>query len=144
MLTSLKGRERRQFKSILITGASSGIGAELSRQYAEPGVRLVLTARRTAKLEVVRKECEAKGATVEVCSVDVNDEAAMKTAITKADDKQPLDLVIANAGLHPVTLLASVDHLLAETTTPVTSANVMGVAHTICPIVARRHQCRPT
>ena len=86
---------------------------------------------------MVKKECEAKGATVEVCSVDVNDEKAMKTAITKADDKQPLDLVIADAGLHPISLLSTVDHLLADTTAPVTGTNVMGVAHTICPIVAR-------
>ncbi len=47
---------------VLITGASSGIGEELAKQYAARGVRLVLVARRQAELDRVAAACRAAGA----------------------------------------------------------------------------------
>ena len=58
---------RKPFRSILSTGASSGIGAALAEAYAEQeGMRRVLVARRAQKLRAVAAACEAKGATVDV------------------------------------------------------------------------------
>ena len=48
---------------ILITGASSGIGAALARHYAAPGTTLVLNARGPERLEAVAEACRGKGAT---------------------------------------------------------------------------------
>lgn len=125
----------KEFRSILITGASSGIGAELARQYAAPGVRLVLTARRTGRLDTVKQECEASGALVEVVGADVTDEKLMAQVISDADDRLQLDLVIANAGLHPTSI--ATDQPIADCLIPTTSCDVMGVCYTIAPIVGR-------
>lgn len=87
--------------AILITGASSGLGAALARGYAAPGVRLVLFGRDSARLEAVAEAVRALGAAAETAAVDVTDQAAMAAAVAAADEAGPLDLVIANAGVGP-------------------------------------------
>jgi short-subunit dehydrogenase len=84
---------------ILITGASSGIGAALAKIYAAPGVRLVLFGRDPGRLEEVAAAVRARGAVAETVTVDVTDRAAMAAAVAAADEAGPLDLVIANAGI---------------------------------------------
>ena len=51
-------------KNIVITGASSGLGAGLARHYAAPGVTLNLQGRHADRLEVTVAQCRAKGAEV--------------------------------------------------------------------------------
>ena len=54
----------KTFSSIVITGASSGIGEALALDYAVPGAALALTGRDVGRLESVAAACRAKGATV--------------------------------------------------------------------------------
>jgi short-subunit dehydrogenase len=86
----------------LITGASSGIGAELARQLAARGEDLALCARRTERLEEVRAEVHAAypQRRVEIRALDVTDDAAV-FAVFRAfrDDFGGLDRVVVNAGL---------------------------------------------
>lgn len=84
--------------SILITGASNGIGAALARAYAGPGVFLAISGRDAARLEGVAAALRARGATVDARVIDVTDAAAMRDWIGRVDAAHPLDLVIANAG----------------------------------------------
>ena len=56
---------------VLITGATSGIGAALARAYAAPGVRLALFGRDEGRVLVVAADCRAKGALVACILVDV-------------------------------------------------------------------------
>ena len=86
-------------KSILITGASSGLGAALAVLYASPGVTLFLGGRHRPRLDNIAETCRVKGATVESALLDVADRAAMADWIARADAQAPLDLVIANAGI---------------------------------------------
>ncbi|MFC1672915.1 SDR family NAD(P)-dependent oxidoreductase [Pseudomonadota bacterium] len=86
-------------KSILITGASSGIGQALALEYAAPGVYLTLTGRDQERLNAVAGQCRDKGAEVTASTVPVTDQDAMAKLIGTADSAQPLDLVIANAGI---------------------------------------------
>ncbi len=89
---------------ILITGASSGIGAALARFYATQGASLVLTGRDHPRLEAVAEACRAQGAAVRTHRIDVRERAAIGAWIRDTDGQTPLDLVIVNAavnGGHP-------------------------------------------
>lgn len=84
---------------VAITGASSGIGAELAACFAGPGVGLSLIARRTAALEAVAARCVDKGADVSVRSVDVTDPAALAAWFADIDRVRPVDCLVVNAGV---------------------------------------------
>ncbi len=86
-------------KSILITGASSGIGDALARAYAEPGVSLALCARNGERLEAVAERCRESGASVDAEVLNVTDRERMAAWIARRDAANPLDLVVANAGI---------------------------------------------
>ena len=108
-------------KSILITGASSGIGEALANEYADFGVTLYLSGRNSQRLNEVKLACKAKGATVSSKIIDVRDEKAMKDWITECGS---LDLVIANAGI------SSGDNIPIK---DIFDVNVNGVFHTVEP-----------
>lgn len=89
-------------RSILITGASSGLGAEMARQFAARGHDLALTARRTDRLDALRGEILAAHPEREVVvlPLDVNDhEAVFSTFAAASTALGGLDRVIVNAGL---------------------------------------------
>lgn len=84
---------------VLITGASSGIGAALACAYAAPGRRLSLGGRDTSRLEAIAETCRNAGAVCETRQANVTDRNAMRDWVLAADDAVPVDLVIANAGI---------------------------------------------
>ncbi len=117
-----------RFQSILITGASSGIGAALARHYAAVGITLILTARNVERLNDVANDCRARGAVVQTFAVDVRDRLRLKQLIEDVDAATPIDLVIANAGI------AAGDDATAD---DVFDVNVNGVLNTIHPLMPR-------
>jgi len=87
-------------KTILITGASSGLGAEMARQFAARGHDLALCARRTDRLDELRDEIATNGVRVEVRALDVNDhEQVFEVFRAFRDDFGALDRVVVNAGV---------------------------------------------
>ena len=89
-------------KTILITGASSGLGAEMARQFAARGHDLALCARRTEKLDALREEIagSSPGVRVEVRPLDVtDDDQVFEVFRAFRDDFGTLDRVVINAGL---------------------------------------------
>lgn len=86
-------------RSILITGASSGLGEALALVYAAPGVTLALSGRDRGRLDGVAQACRAAGATVSAGILDVTGAEEVARWIEEMHDKAPLDLVIANAGI---------------------------------------------
>jgi short-subunit dehydrogenase len=86
-------------KNILITGASSGLGAALALQYAAPGVQLFLQGRNAQRLHAVAQSCETRGAHVSSACLDVVDASSLSNWIKACDEQAPLDLIIANAGI---------------------------------------------
>ncbi|GAA4817640.1 SDR family oxidoreductase [Nocardioides caeni] len=89
-------------KTILITGASSGLGAEMARQFAERGSDLALAARRTERLEELRAEILAAYPTCRIAirALDVQDHAAVFTVFDELNaELGRIDRVVVNAGL---------------------------------------------
>lgn len=118
--------------SILITGASSGIGEALARLYAAPGVRLALSGRDETRLAAVVEACRAQGAEAEGRAVDVTDRAAMRAWIDALDRARPLDLVIANAGVAgPTTGTEDREERIRD----IFAVNLAGTLNTVLPIV---------
>lgn len=87
--------------SVLITGASSGIGEALAREYARRGWKIAITARRLALLDALAGELRSLGSPqVVVLALDLLDVSSVAPAVASADGELGgLDLVIANAGV---------------------------------------------
>jgi len=111
--------------NVLITGASSGLGAALARACAAPGATLHLSGRDAARLEATVLSCRQAGARVLPQVLDVRDEAAMAGWIGAAGR---LDLVIANAGIGTGTGEGQEDAAAARV---VFETNVTGVLNTV-------------
>jgi NADP-dependent 3-hydroxy acid dehydrogenase YdfG len=84
----------------LITGASSGLGAGMAREFAARGHDLALAARRLDRLEALRDELAPTGVRVAVAALDVDDhDAVFRTVRALRDELGGLDRVVVNAGL---------------------------------------------
>lgn len=126
-------------KSILITGASSGIGMALALHYAKTGINLYISGRDQQRLDDVAKQCSELGASVSTWTGDVTDESGLKNWIITSDNEQPLNLVIANAG---VALGATEVQGLHNAAVDSFNINVNGVFNTVHPaleVMSTRH-----
>jgi short-subunit dehydrogenase len=113
----------------VVTGASSGIGAELARQLAARGVRVGLTARRAEALEALARQIRDRGGTVAIAPADATDANAAQAAIGRlAGELGPIDLLIANAGLG---LDTPADGFSAERVEQMVRVNLIAAAYAI-------------
>lgn len=121
--------------SILITGASNGLGAALAEAYAAPGKYLALGGRDLARLSAVAERCRQRRATVMETRVDVTDAAAVSAWVEAADRAAPLDLVIANAGIQGGPFRGGSGETREEAAR-VMRVNFDGVCNTVYPALA--------
>lgn len=123
-------------KSVVISGASAGLGAALAAAYAAPGRTLLLMARNGERLNDVAVRCRASGATVETALADTTDAAAVAAAIAAFDARSPIDLVIANAGVFtghgPDRRMETVADVAFQVNT-----NLLGTANVVQPAIDR-------
>ena len=87
-------------RTVLVTGASSGIGAHLAEAAARAGAWVALAARRTDKLDSLVAQITGAGGTAAAFALDVEDEASVIAAYDAIETQLgPADSVIANAGI---------------------------------------------
>ncbi|MDR2527354.1 MAG: SDR family NAD(P)-dependent oxidoreductase [Rickettsiales bacterium] len=122
------------FKNILITGASSGLGKRLAIDFSNKGVNLFLFGRNEERLKDVVCVCEKRGAKVNYNMVDVRDKDKMKELITDLDNKNNIDLVIANAGISAGTFGGDEPN---EDVYTIFDINIYGVLNTIEPLIPK-------
>jgi short-subunit dehydrogenase len=123
----------KTFSSIVLTGASSGIGEAMALDYAAPGVALALTGRDAERLDAVAAGCRAKGATVVAETIDVTDRERFLPWLTAFDAAHPVDLVIANAGISIDKDNSSLDDFSIIRKT--LDVNINGVLNTVEPLL---------
>ena len=119
---------------IVITGASSGLGAALARAYASSGVVLGLVGRNIQRLTEVAQACRSLGAAVEVAGLDVTDSEAMAAWLQRLDAIAPIDLLIANAGISGGTHPDGAMEEIAEAC-QIIQTNLLGVLHCVGPVM---------
>lgn len=87
-------------KTVLITGATSGIGEACARKFAANGYRVILTGRNKEKLQQLAESLKAVTSDIVTLVFDVRDSQTAKTAYeTLAEDWKEIDVLINNAGL---------------------------------------------
>jgi short-subunit dehydrogenase len=115
--------------SILITGASSGIGAALAVELARYGGRLALVARREEQLRAVAERATAAGCRALAVSCDVTDADAVRRAHDQITATQgPIDVAFLNAGVGE---LVNVAHFDGQRVRRMFEVNVFGVTNWI-------------
>ena len=130
---------------VLITGASSGIGRALALDYAAAGADVVALGRDEARLDAVVEACRALGVDARAIAVSVEDTGAMKAAIVACDATAALDIVIANAGVGGIEVLAGATGETDAIIDTLIDVNIRGVLNTLRPIIpamARRGRGR--
>jgi short-subunit dehydrogenase len=85
--------------TVVITGASSGIGQALALRYARAGATIGLIGRDQTRLQNVAAECQRRGANVRSGEIDVRDRPELTRWLEAFDTATPIDLLIANAGV---------------------------------------------
>jgi len=118
-------------QNILITGASSGIGAALAVAYAKPGNRLHLGGRDQTRLHDIEVLVRNTGADCATQVVNVTDPTGMREWIAPLEE---LDLVIANAGISVSTRKKGAAADIADA--DVFATNVDGVVNTLTPAIS--------
>jgi NADP-dependent 3-hydroxy acid dehydrogenase YdfG len=122
-----------QNKVVLITGASSGIGAALTRTLAESGARLLIGARRTDRIEALAADLRGAGSTVEARTLDVTSRDSVNAfAAAALDAFGRIDVIINNAGVMPLSLMAS---LKLDEWDSMIDVNIRGVLHGIAAVL---------
>ncbi len=87
-------------RTVLITGATGGIGAALTEVYAEPGNVLILQGRNADRLAELATMCEARGSRVVTRVLDVRNRYELSVWLQEICQQEKLDLVIVNAGVN--------------------------------------------
>jgi NADP-dependent 3-hydroxy acid dehydrogenase YdfG len=121
-------------QTVLITGASSGIGQALAVRYAAEGATLGLLGRNSERLDSLAAECGKLGATVRTGAIDVRSRAEMKDWIEAFDRTNPVDLVFANAGVMEGTPPGG-EIEASDMAAALIEVNVIGVLNTIQPVL---------
>ena len=120
-------------KVILVTGASSGIGAGVVRELGRAGAKLMIGARRTDRLEALKAEIEGEGGTVAVRALDVTDRASVETfAAAAMAEFGRIDVLVNNAGIMP---LSNLNVLKIDEWDRMIDVNIRGVLHGIAAVL---------
>lgn len=121
-------------RSLVISGASRGLGAALALRFAAPGVTLRLVARGRTGLEAVANCCRVRGATAEIAAIDVCDADALAMQLAAWQAATPIDTIIANAGISrghtPEGMREGRDAATAQV-----AVNLLGAMHLIEPLL---------
>lgn len=116
-------------KVIAVTGASSGIGEAIAQHLSERGARVLMGARRVARLQALAGNFDATGGHVAYCQLDVAQRSSVSDFVNTAIERfGRLDVIVNNAGVMPLSPLAA---LHVDEWDQMIDVNVKGVLYGI-------------
>lgn len=120
-------------KVVLITGASSGIGAGIARELGKAGAKLVLGARRTDRLQALAEEIRSRGGEALTRRLDVTERTDVSAfAETAREAFGRVDVIVNNAGVMPLSLMSS---LQVDEWDRMVDVNIKGVLYGIAAVL---------
>ncbi|MCC8034405.1 MAG: SDR family oxidoreductase [Rikenellaceae bacterium] len=126
-------------KSVVVTGASSGLGADAARSYGQAGAKVALLARRKEKLDSLAQELRLSGTEALAVECDVSSEASVEHAVGEVVDAfGRIDVLLNNAG---VAIPGSVEYISLDDWDRIMSINVKGIylmCRTVVPHMRRQ------
>jgi len=120
-------------RSIVVSGATSGLGRALALEFAAPDVTLHLLGRDRERLDAVAAAASARGAQVRAATIDLRDAEAMRNFLLAGDAQAPVDCILANAG---ITAGAAPDGAPEDPADAYTliDVNLIGALNTVLPL----------
>ena len=131
-------------RTILITGASSGIGAATAIAFAKPNIRLILVSRKNREgLKKIEDEGRERGAEVLSILADVSDYEACKLLVQQAVERfGTIDLLVNDAGVSHIGLFQDMTPDEWQRVMNVNIGSVMNLCHLVIPSMVHRHHGR--
>jgi NADP-dependent 3-hydroxy acid dehydrogenase YdfG len=127
-------------KVVIITGASSGMGAATALRLAQEGARLMLAARRVDRLEKVAEEARRLGGEVRICPTDVSRLEDVQTLIHQTmEGFGRIDVVFNNAGLMRIGPIEKLSHADIEQQIKVNFLGAAWVIKEVVPILKKQN-----
>ncbi|WP_217238472.1 SDR family oxidoreductase [Streptomyces sp. AC555_RSS877] len=122
-------------RTILIVGASSGIGAEVARRLASGGNRFVITARRAPELAAVAREIRAAGSDcLDIAADALDPRAAADVVAAVAAEYGSIDIALLNAGQGPD---MSMDQVTVDDVSRIMALNYDVVVNYLIPLIGQ-------
>lgn len=126
-------------KTILITGAGTGLGKELALAYAQKGSRIILVGRTQSKLNEVRRMIEKTNGNAVTATCNITDAGMVEQLLSRLNETEKIDQVINNAG---VGHFGPLQEISAEQISDMIDTNVKGtiyVTKAILPVFLERN-----
>ena len=125
-------------KHLLVTGAASGIGLEIARHFAREGAMLSMFDNNEQQLSLVANEFSGTTNAVFTYAVDVSNRLQVESAVASVIAKQPIDILINNAGIAIQTPFLNIEEAEWRKVLDVNLTGMFFVAQCVCRYMATR------
>ncbi len=125
-------------KHVLVTGGAMSIGKDIAKQFAESGAMLTIFDYNEKALAETGKEFSEAGYRVNTILVDVSDQDTVIDCVSKTEAVSPVDILINNAGICPVTPFLNIERSEWQLVLDVNLSGAFYVAQAVCRYMAKR------